>query len=54
MEALDYKGDNTFQGGIGYITAKFEILSNSGAKVKVTIRENGKSREIEGSKLLKY
>ena len=54
MEALDYKGDNTFQGGIGYITAKFEILSNGGAKVKVTIKENGKSMEIEGSKLLKY
>jgi protocatechuate 3,4-dioxygenase beta subunit len=54
MEALDYKGDNTFQGGIGYITAKFELLNNGGAKVNVTITENGKSNDIQGTKLLKY
>lgn len=54
MEALDYKGNNTFQGGIGYITAQFELLANGAAKVKVTIKENGKSMELEGSKLLKY
>jgi protocatechuate 3,4-dioxygenase beta subunit len=54
MEALDYKGDNTFQGGIGYITAKFELQKEGGAKVIVTIKENGKSHDIEGSKLLKY
>lgn len=54
MEALDYKGDNTFQGGIGYITAKFELQNNGGAKVKVAIKENGKSHDIEGTKLLKY
>ena len=54
MEALDYKGDNTFQGGIGYVTAKFELLNNGGAKVKVLIKENNKTEEIEGTKLLKY
>jgi catechol 1,2-dioxygenase len=54
MEALDYKGDNTFQGGIGYITAKFELQNEGGAKVIVTIKENGKSHDIEGTKLLKY
>ena len=54
MEALDYKGDNTFQGGIGYITAKFELQNNGGAKVKVSIKENNKTNEIEGTKLLKY
>jgi protocatechuate 3,4-dioxygenase beta subunit len=54
MEALDYKGDNTFQGGIGYITAKFELLNNGGANVNVTITENGKSNDIQGTKLLKY
>jgi len=54
MEALDYKGDNTFQGGIGYITAKFELQKEGGAKVIVTIKENGKSQDIEGTKLLKY
>jgi hypothetical protein len=54
MEALDYKGDNTFQGGIGYITAKFELLNNGEANVNVTITENGKSNDIQGTKLLKY
>jgi catechol 1,2-dioxygenase len=54
MEALDYKGENTFQGGIGYITAKFELQNNGGAKVKVTIKEDGKSNDLEGTKLLKY
>ena len=54
MEALDYKGNNTFQGAIEYITAKFELLNNGGAKVKVTTKEGAKSEEIEGVKLLKY
>lgn len=54
MESLDYKGNNTFQGGIGYVTAKFELQSEGGAKVIVTIKENGKSQNIEGTKLLKY
>jgi catechol 1,2-dioxygenase len=53
MEAMDYKGDNSFAGAIDYIKAKFELLSNGGAKVKVTIKEN-KIIEIEGTKLLKY
>ena len=53
MEAMDYKGDNSFAGGIDYVKAKFELLSNGGAKVKVTIKEN-KIIEIEGTKLLKY
>lgn len=54
MEALDYKGDNTFQGGIGYITARFQLQHDGAAKVTVTIKENGKSHDIEGAKLLKY
>jgi len=53
MEALDYKGDNGFEGGLGYIKAKFELLSNGGAKVKVTIKE-AKPIELTGTKLLKY
>jgi protocatechuate 3,4-dioxygenase beta subunit len=53
MEAMDYKGDNTFAGGIDYVKAKFEFLSNGGAKVKVTITED-KPIEITGTKLLKY
>ena len=53
MEALDYKGNNSFEGGLEYVKAKFELLSNGGAKVKVTIKEN-KIIEIEGNKILKY
>jgi protocatechuate 3,4-dioxygenase beta subunit len=53
MEALDYKGDNSFAGGIDYIKAKFELLANGGAKVKVTIAED-KPIEITGTRLLKY
>jgi catechol 1,2-dioxygenase len=53
MEAMDYKGDNSFAGGVGYVTAKFELLSGGGAKVKVTIKDD-KPIELEGTKLLKY
>ena len=53
MEAMDYKGDNSFAGGINYIKAKFELLSGGGAKVTVTITED-KPVEITGTKLLKY
>jgi len=53
MEAMDYKGNNTFAGGIGYVTAKFELLNDGSAKVKVTITED-KPIEITGTKLLKY
>ena len=54
MEALDYKGNNTFAGGMAYITAKFELQNEGGAKVLVTIKENGNAQNIEGTKLLKY
>ena len=53
MEAMDYKGNNTFGGAIDYIQAKFEILSNGGAKVVVTVKDSG-TKTIEGNKLLKY
>ena len=53
MEAMDYKGDNSFAGGINYVKAKFELLNGGGAKVKVTITED-KPIEITGIKLLKY
>ena len=53
MEAMDYKGDNSFAGGINYVKAKFELLNGGGAKVKVSIMDD-KPVEIEGTKLLKY
>lgn len=54
MEALDYKGNNTFIGGLDYITAKFELQGNGAARVKVIFSENNKTQEFEGTKLLKY
>ena len=53
MEAMDYKGDNTFAGSHDYIKAKFEVLSKGGMKVAVTIKD-GKAKTVEGAKLLKY
>ncbi|HEU5167845.1 MAG TPA: hypothetical protein VFU29_20005 [Chitinophagaceae bacterium] len=53
MEAMDYKGDNSFAGGIEYVKAKFELLSGGGAKVNVTIKDD-KPVEMTGTKLLKY
>jgi protocatechuate 3,4-dioxygenase beta subunit len=53
MEAMDYKGDNTFSGALDYIKAKFEVLSKGGMKVAVTIAE-GNAKTVEGTKLLKY
>lgn len=53
MEAMDYKGDNSFAGGNDYVKAKFELLANGVTKVTVTITED-KPIEITGTKLLKY
>ena len=55
MEAMDYKGNNSFEGGLGLIKAQFELLGNGGAKVQVTyVDDNKKSITIEGNKILKY
>ena len=53
MEALDYKGSNTFIGGLDYVVAKFELLGDGSAKVKITLKEN-EIQNLEGTKLLKY
>jgi catechol 1,2-dioxygenase len=54
MESMDYKGNNTFQGAVEYITVKFELLNGGGAKVRVITKEGNKTEEVEGTKLLKY
>lgn len=59
MEGLIYKGNNTFQGGLSYITAKFEVLANGGVKTFVTMGDfDGgdltKLKNFEGLKFLKY
>ena len=55
MEAMDYKGNNSFEGGLGQIKLKFELLNDGGAKVKVDyVNDDRKTITIEGSKMLKY
>ncbi len=59
VEGLEYKGDNTFEGGIGYIKAKFTLQEEGGAKVRITmndydINDPAKHTTFEGAKFLKY
>ena len=60
MEGLSYQGNNTFEGGIGYIRVKFEILSDGGVKAMITFKDwdvnmaNAKTSTEEGMKYLKY
>ena len=55
MEALDYKGNNSFEGGLGFVKSQFEILANGGIKVKVSyLGDDKKWIEIDGTKTLKY
>lgn len=55
VEALDYKGNNSFEGGLGVYKVNFELLP--GDVVKVKISESyipGKETKTEGTKTLKY
>jgi catechol 1,2-dioxygenase len=55
MEAMDYKGNNSFEGGLGQIKVKFDILADGGAKATVTYTDDDrKTITIEGNKILKY
>ena len=55
MEAMEYKGNNSFEGGLGQLKAQFEILSDGGVKVKASyVDDNMKIVTIEGAKTLKY
>ncbi len=55
MEAMDYKGNNSFEGGLGQLKVQFELLSNGGAKVKLSYPDDDrKTMSIEGNKILKY
>jgi protocatechuate 3,4-dioxygenase beta subunit len=55
MEAMDYKGNNSFEGGLAQTKAKFELLNNGGTKVKVNyMADKDKWVDSEGTKTLKY
>jgi len=59
MEGLIYKGNNSFEGGIGFNKVKFEIMANGDVKTKIILWDLGpgdqKYLELhEGIKILKY
>lgn len=59
MEALVYKGNNTFEGGLGYVKAKFELLEKGDVKTTISMGnyDSGDLSSIttmEGLKFLKY
>lgn len=55
MEAMDYKGNNSFEGGLGRVKATFEFPGNGTVKVKASYMTGpDKYVTIEGDKMLKY
>jgi len=55
MEALSYKGNNEFEGGLGQVKVRFELVEAGKVKSKVTYRDdNDKEVVVEGTKILKY
>lgn len=54
-EAMEYKGNNSFEGGLGQLKAQFELLPGDVVKVKVTyLDDNNKFVTDEGTRSLKY
>jgi protocatechuate 3,4-dioxygenase beta subunit len=55
MEAMEYKGNNKFEGGLGQVSVQFEFLANGGAKATVNyMGDDRKMITVKGDKLLKY
>ncbi|HLP36896.1 hypothetical protein [Lacibacter sp.] len=50
MAGLTYKGNNSFEGGIGFPKVRFEILTNGGSKAVITTQ----TKTYTGEKYLKY
>lgn len=55
MEAMDYKGNNSFEGGLTRVKAQFELIQGGGIKVKVSFQSGPDKYEfVDGDKILKY
>ena len=55
VEALDYKGNNRFEGGLGVYKVSFELMAEGITKVKIIeAYVAGKEMKTEGTKTLKY
>jgi hypothetical protein len=54
-EAMYYKGNNSFEGGLAWLTVQFEILPSGDVKAKASYTDDDKKEvKIEGTKFLKY
>jgi hypothetical protein len=58
MEALVYKGNNTFEGGLSFNKVRFEILVNGDVKTYITMWDVPSDKRFletyEGVKMVKY
>jgi catechol 1,2-dioxygenase len=59
MEGLIYKGNNSFEGGMGFNKVKFELMANGDVKVKITLWDSWSADQkflevMEGLKVFKY
>ena len=54
QEAMDYKGNNNFEGGLGQVKVHFELLNGGEVKVTTSYPDGLKTIKIDGTKLLKY
>jgi catechol 1,2-dioxygenase len=55
MEAMDYKGNNSFEGGLSRVKTNFEFAKDGTVKVIVSYGEGpDKMIQTEGHKILKY
>lgn len=50
MAGLTYKGNNSFEGGIGFPKVRFELLTNGGSKAVITTQ----TKTYTGEKFLNY
>lgn len=56
IEAMDYKGNNSFEGGLSQLKASFELQEGGGAIVKCSYYDYDKKAmvAVDGKKLLQY
>lgn len=54
-EAMEYKGNNNFEGGLGQMKVHFDLLPDNDVKAQVTyLEDDNKFVTVEGTRLLKY
>lgn len=55
MEAMEYRGANSFEGGLGFVKARFEPQMGGAVKAIVTYIDDDRNIHVlQGTKMLKY